>query len=442
MKKRIAIFLTLVIIFNILLPINTYGVINQKEEITISKADEKVNKVESLTLTTSAATVAVTTSASTEIKCDENVKKFIVKVKDTDSKEYNKFLNYMSDNYKLVNFLRNLLTIEICDDENLDEVVMSIRDNKMVDFIQEDQLLSIQSLDPGFPSQWGIKNFGYVMNSKKGLKDADINFDYAWNFSTGKDVVVGVLDTGININHEDLKENIFVNENEIPNNQIDDDHNGYIDDVNGWNFISNKATVYDSDREDWHGTHIAGIISAKKNQVGIIGIAPNTKVLPLKIFSNKVGYTSDAIEAIKYAEEMGVDVLNCSFASEENNKALDIAMRNSGLLFVVAAGNSNKNTHEDCFTLTSLDLNNIIRVGALDNNGKISMFSNTKNVDIYAPGEYILSTTGQNQYSYSDGTSQSAAFVTGTVALLKSVQKKLDSQQIIRKIKERSKQDL
>lgn len=92
------------IIFNILLPINTYGVINQKEEITISKADEKVNKVESLTLTTSAATVAVTTSASTEIKCDENVKKFIVKVKDTDSKEYNKFLNYMSDNYKLVNF--------------------------------------------------------------------------------------------------------------------------------------------------------------------------------------------------------------------------------------------------------------------------------------------------------------------------------------------------
>jgi len=178
--------------------------------------------------------------------------------------------------------------------------------------------------DPMFNLQWGLKNTGQDIDGQKGIPGIDINVMKAWQITKGSpDVVVGVLDTGIDISHQDLKKNIFVNKAEIPNNGIDDDKNGYVDDVNGWDFANDDKTVFDDEYLDAHGTHVTGIIAADDDKTGIIGVAPDVKVLPLK-FIEAEGLVSDVIEAIEYGKKMGVKIFNCSWAMEDYNKALEL----------------------------------------------------------------------------------------------------------------------
>jgi len=138
--------------------------------------------------------------------------------------------------------------------------------------------------DPMFKKQWGLHNTGQSIEEQKGTRGIDIDILKAWQITKGSpNVVVGVLDTGIDINHNDLMRNIFINKLEIDNNGVDDDNNGYIDDLNGWDFANNDKTVFDDLYVDAHGTHIAGIIAAKSNNsIGISGVAPDAKILPLK----------------------------------------------------------------------------------------------------------------------------------------------------------------
>lgn len=305
-----------------------------------------------------------------------------------------------------------------------DKVIKELKNNPDVLYAQPNYKLFTSTVptDPRFNEQWGLSNSGQEVEGKTGRSGVDINAINAWNITQGTGTtVVGVLDTGIDINHEDLKDNIYTNSGEIPGNGIDDDGNGYIDDVNGWDFSNDDKTVYDSSETDRHGTYTAGIIAAESNDKGITGVAPGIKILPLKFINGESGYTCDAIEAIEYAMKMGVKIINCSFGGTDDNFALKDAMQNSGILFICAAGNrggdvSTLPVYPACFNIP-----NIISVASIDGNGVLAPFSSYGNkISIAAPGTNILSTTPDNTYDYYSGTSVSAPFVTGVAALIKS----------------------
>ncbi len=313
---------------------------------------------------------------------------------------------------------------EINTSDNRDAVIEELNNDPNVEYAQPNYPLSIESIptDSKLTNQWSLYNDGQSVDGIAGRATVDINALNAWNITMGSsDVIVGVLDSGIDISHSDLKNNIYINKGEIKGNGIDDDGNGYIDDINGWDFSNDDLTVFDSLSTDTHGTYIAGIIAASADDEGVVGVAPKVKVLPLKFISGTTGYTSDAIEAIEYAMNMGVKIMNCSFGGTDDNQALKDAMKNSGMLFICSAGNGGNDTANKSLYPAGFDISNVISVTAIDSNGVLPSFSNFgTNVDIAAPGTSILSTTPNNSYNYYSGTSTAAAVVSGIAALVKS----------------------
>lgn len=286
--------------------------------------------------------------------------------------------------------------------------------------------------DPMFKDQWGLNNTGQSIEKQKGTRGIDLDILNAWTITKGSpNVVVGVLDTGIDISHDDLINNIYINKLEN-NNSLDDDINGYIDDSNGWDFANNDNTVFDDLYVDAHGTHVAGTIAAESNNsIGVSGVAPHVKILPLKFINYNSGYISDAIEAIEYAKKMGVTIINCSWSGSEYNEALKYAIENSDILFVCAAGNYMSDISIQPAYPASYDLPNVISVTAINNNGSLWSYSNYGNkVNVAAPGENIISTLPNNQYAFEDGTSMATPFVTGVAALLKSKSSELTPNQM------------
>lgn len=257
----------------------------------------------------------------------------------------------------------------------------------------------------------------------------DINADEAWKVYNGgvRDVVVALIDTGVDYTHEDLQGVLWFNEDEIADNNIDDDGNGYIDDVYGWNFYSNTPHIYTNSSDDGHGTHGAGTIAASvNNEIGIAGIADSEhiKIMSLKALggANGSGTTASIIKAIQYAEANGASICNLSLGSSVNDRALYQVMATSSMLFVVAAGNDGVNTDDNPSYPASYGLENIISVANLNYNGYLHSSSNygVSSVDLAAPGSYILSTTPENNYSYMTGTSMAAPMVTAAAAMLYS----------------------
>lgn len=314
--------------------------------------------------------------------------------------------------------------LEVDAGQNIDNIISELKKDPNVEYVQPNYKLAINSapLDAKFGEQWGLQNNGQEIEGMPGRTGVDTNAINVWNITSGSaDVVVGVLDAGIDINHNDLKSNIFINTKEIPNNNIDDDNNGYIDDVNGWDFANADKTVYDSSEKDVHGTYVASLIAAKSDTVGITGIAPNVKVMPLKFINGQTGYTCDAIEAIEYAMQMGVKIINCSFGGTDNNLALKDAMQNSGILFVVAAGNRGGDIYSLPVYPAAFDMPNMLTVAAIDNYGVLAPFSTYGNkIHVAAPGVNIVSATPENTYDYFTGTSAATPYVTGIAALIKS----------------------
>jgi Subtilisin-like serine proteases len=313
----------------------------------------------------------------------------------------------------------NIELIKLEDKVKPEEMVNQLKNTKgyeNIEYIQPDYQVIGYSNDTYYPEQWGVL-------PKQPETMGGTYVQPAWNYSKGEGALVAVIDTGIDITHEDLSENIWINNNEISGNGIDDDGNGLIDDINGWNFFSDSNIVHDSGSisDELHGTEIAGVIAAVGNNgKGISGVAPKAKILPIKVFENGIAYTSDIIDAIDYAAEMGAKIVNCSWGCSEYNTALKEAIEESNMLFICASGNSHSNNDIYPVYPASFGSNNIISVSSVDKDGKLSNFSNygVNSVDLAAPGENIYSTVPNNVYGNCSGTSISAAFVSGEAALL------------------------
>lgn len=318
-------------------------------------------------------------------------------------------------------------------------------DCKIVKQVEPDIIYRTSEIpnDPLFDKQWGLHNLGQT----KGKEDADIDAPEAWDFHKGnREIVIAVIDTGIDYNHVDLKENIWINKNEIPNNGIDDDHNGYTDDLHGWDFYNWDNDPMDDSKPVYHGTHVSGIIGAiGNNRQGVSGVNWKIKIMALKSFS-EYGYAnlSDILPAIQYAIKMGANVINASWGSPDPSKTLkgmiDYAGKN-GVIFVASAGNGAIDLDNppkiDGTTLghypAGHNLPNIISVAASDHKDKLVWFSNFGkiSVDLVAPGVNILSTKYGNDYRYLSGTSMSAPHTTGAVGLMLSQRPNLKQDYII-----------
>lgn len=243
---------------------------------------------------------------------------------------------------------------------------------------------------------------------------------------------MAVIDTGVDTRHPDLQGKMWINSGEIAGNGKDDDSNGYVDDVHGWNFANDSATLFMGVEEDSHATHVSGTIAARDDQGGVIGIAPNVKIMSLKFLGADGGTTADAIEAIYYAKNMGADLSNNSWGGGAYDAALKAAIDSFAKPFIVAAGNSKKNIDRVASYPASYDCANIISVAAVDNRGVLASFSNygLKGVDLGAPGVNIASIYPDAQYMYMSGTSMAAPHVTGVTALLMGFKPDLTSAQV------------
>ena len=254
---------------------------------------------------------------------------------------------------------------------------------------------------------WGLNNTGQSVNGTSGIADADIDAPEAWDIATGSsNVVIAVIDSGVDYNHEDLSVNIWSNTGEIADNGIDDDGNGYVDDVRGWDFLNGDNDPMDSDD---HGTHVAGTIAAKgNNATGIAGVCWTAKIMPLR-FLNAFGIGAVDIEAkaIEYAIANGAKIINASFggfnATDTERDAI-IAAGSAGILFVAAAGNDGSDNDTTLVYPASYNLTNIISVAATDQDDDLWSFSNygATSVDVGAPGKNIYSTQPARQTVWSD----------------------------------------
>lgn len=290
---------------------------------------------------------------------------------------------------------------------------------------------------------------------KRQLYLTSLDIKSAWESGMGENVVVAVIDDGVYLNHEDLRGNFWTNPEEILNNRIDDDKNGYIDDYYGYNFAKNNN---DMDTAGSHGTAVAGIIAGVKNDIGISGVAPKAKIMPLIVIDDSGGAKHSAvIKAIKYAVLNGADVINISLGNAIGSLSYttiyDDAIRyayENGVVVVAAAGNEDQESETFGQNLNFLPAspvcnesgeNMIIGVGSLNTlTGGYANWSGfgSKCVDIYTYGDSIYTTSvakhsGAN-YTYAQGTSFSAPIVAGAAALLKSANPYLSNKEIIKRI--------
>ncbi len=305
--------------------------------------------------------------------------------------------------------------------DETEKAIDDLKQNPLVEYVEPNYIITADVIpnDPSFVNLWGLNNTGQT----GGTSDADINAPEAWDITTGDTtIIVGVIDSGIDYTHPDLSANMWRNPQEIPDNGIDDDDNGYIDDYYGYDFVNKDSNPMD---DHFHGTHVAGTIGAvANNKVGIAGVAWNVKIIALKYLdASGRGNTADALSAIEYAVKMGVRITNNSWGSTSYSQALYDAIAaagNAGVLFVAAAGNDAVDNDLAPHYPASYDLPNIISVAATNHDDDLSSFSNWgfNSVDLAAPGSNIFSTLPGGGYGEKSGTSMAAPHVSGALVLI------------------------
>lgn len=297
-----------------------------------------------------------------------------------------------------------------------------INANPLVEFAEPNYYYYINATpdDPMFNQTWGLKNND---------GGPDINAERAWDITTGnKEVVVAVVDTGIDINHPDLKANIWVNKKELNGkSRTDDDGNGLKDDIYGFNFYNNNNKVRD---DNSHGTHVAGTIGARgNNTLGVAGVNWRVKLMAIKCFSSRGRSTaSGLIKSINYAVNNGANVINASWGTSKFSAAMERAITKAhmrGVLFVAAAGNNGTDNDSEPHFPSNYDVPNILAVAAIQSDGSLSKFKKGRGsnfgatkVDIAAPGSLIMSTIPSKKYKAYSGTSMATPHVAGVAALV------------------------
>lgn len=269
-------------------------------------------------------------------------------------------------------------------------------------------------------SLWGLYNTG----QNEGIAGVDIGVKQAWERSVGSRTgpIVAVIDTGVDLNHQDLKDNIFVNTAEIPGNGIDDDGNGVIDDVNGYNAAADSNNPID---ENGHGSHVSGTIGAVGNNgKGVTGVNQQARILPIRFLGKDGAGTADAaIKGLVYANKMGARVINNSWGGNKFNQLVFDALADSKALIVCAAGNEAYDNDVRPVYPADYPLDNIISVTAHDRRNEFPRFANRgeKSVELAAPGVDITSTLPGNKYGLLSGTSMASPHVAGAATLLATV---------------------
>ncbi len=289
--------------------------------------------------------------------------------------------------------------VQLPADMTVDQAVALYQDDPDVLYAEPNYRYRLQALprDTEIDNLWGLHNSGQPVNGTTGTPDADMDAAQAWDLETGsRDIVVAVVDSGVDMNHPDLAANIWTNPAEIPGNGIDDDGNGYVDDVHGWDFGDDDNHPNDPVDTHGHGTHVAGIIGAVgDNRMGVTGVCWRVSIMPLRFISAAdYGTTEDAIAAIEYAAANGADVINLSWGGPYPSQALEDAINAVDALVVCAAGNEASNLDVAPLYPASYDSANILSVAASDADDHPAWFTNFSDslADVAAPGANILST--------------------------------------------------
>ncbi len=334
-----------------------------------------------------------------------------------------------------------------------DKLASEVSLSESVEYVQKDFFAGKSSM----PKHEVLDEAGILTNKLKNFdftasfNDPEVGKLWAFNAKAGldvmgaydalpshspKQVIVAVVDTGVDHNHEDLKDIMWKNEKEIAANGIDDDNNGYIDDIHGINTLvrdANGNATMNTMASHWHGTHVAGTIAATQNNgIGIAGVASNVKIMAIRtVPDDSDELDSHIVEGFLYAAKMGAKVINCSFGKKVNEGGMVVrdtinTISKKGVLVVISAGNDSMgpfswaNNDVSPKYPASFDSENTLVIASTTSSGGFSSFSNIgpKTVDVASPGSNVYSTINGNKYSMASGTSMAAPNASGVVAMV------------------------
>ena len=325
---------------------------------------------------------------------------------------------------------QNIVVIKRPVFELQNNVVKTLSENPLVDIVEPNYIYRINKTpnDPLLGNLWGMINNGQADSQRReGIAGIDIGAEAAWDITTGsRDVIVAVIDTGINFNHPDLKDNMWVNEAEANGVAgVDDDGNGIVDDIYGANFVTASSPTGNPLDDHGHGSHCAGTIGATGDDgKGIVGVAWNVRMMGVKFLSRSgSGSLDGALKSIDYATSMGAKILSNSWGGGGYSETLKQAIERShqaNTLFVAAAGNESNNNDSNPTYPATYDVPNVLSVAAIDNRGQIASFSNygKSKVHVGAPGVNVYSSITGTGYDSWSGTSMATPHVSGMAVLL------------------------
>jgi len=336
--------------------------------------------------------------------------------------------------------VKGLEKLKLKKGQSVNQAVRRLQKLPFVEYAEPDYLVQATTNDELYGLVYAIDNTGQDIRGVLGTPDADMDVVEAWNIQTGDpNLIIAVIDSGVQWDHPDLANNMWVNPGEIAGNGIDDDGNGFVDDIHGYDFSFDDGDPMDT---DGHGTHVAGTICAEANNgIGVVGVVHQCKIMALRFLAGGSGSTSGGIASIDYAVQMGAKISNNSWGGGGFSQALYdsiAAARDADHIFLAAAGNGGSDGIGDNndglpHYPSNYNLPNVVSVAATDNRDEIAGFSNygSVSVDIGAPGVDIASTYVNSGYVWNSGTSMATPNVTGVVALIRSEFPDWNYQQVI-----------